>query len=157
MVVNYSTRSDDAQANSDYRSQTGQLTIPRGATQRNVVLQILEDNQVEGDEEVFIDFEIVSGATFADETNTSFAVVNIQDDDSAISLGVTGSDFTAPEGNDGNPSSFFFSLDRFGDIRGNDTVEIAITPTGDNPIEANDLVNGSIRSKSLLLLMKVVK
>ncbi|KST63570.1 cadherin domain-containing protein [Mastigocoleus testarum] len=142
VVIDFTTRSDDADAGTDFIETTGQLTIAAGQSSGDITLEILGDTDVEGDESVFLDLSVVSGGTFADGATTETAGVNIIDDDSVISMAITADDPTVVEGDSDAPSTLTLTLDRFGGLNGTDTINIEIIAAGDNPAQASDFVDG---------------
>ena len=65
VVIDFATRSDDAEVGTDFVENTGQLTISAGQTSGDITLEILDDTNVEGNETLFLDLSVVSGGTFA--------------------------------------------------------------------------------------------
>ncbi|AFY58654.1 V8-like Glu-specific endopeptidase [Rivularia sp. PCC 7116] len=142
VVIDFATRSDNADAGTDFVENTGQLTIAAGQTSGDITLEILGDTDVEGDESVSLDLSVVSGGTFANGATTATAGVNIIDDDSVISIPITGGDPTVVEGDSDAPSTLTLTLDRFGGLNGTDTIKVEIIEKGDNPAQASDFVDG---------------
>ncbi|BAY81376.1 hypothetical protein NIES267_08520 [Calothrix parasitica NIES-267] len=142
VVIDFTTRSNDAEAGTDFTENTGQLTIAAGQTSGDITLEILDDTNVEGDETLFLDLSVVSGGTFANGAMTETAGVKILDDDSVIGISLAGDDTTVIEGNSGAASTLTLNLNRFGGLLGSDTVTVEIVAAGDNPAQASDFVNG---------------
>ena len=142
VVIDFTTRSDDAEVGTDFVENTGQLTITAGETSGDITLEILDDTNVEGNETLFLDLSVVSGGTFANGGITETAGVKILDDDSVITIPIAGDDTTVIEGNSGTTSTLTLNLNRFGGLLGSDTVEIEIIAAGDNPAQASDFVGG---------------
>lgn len=142
VVIDFTTRSDDADAGTDFVETTDQLTIAAGESSGDIALEILGDTDVEGDEAVFLDLTVVSGGTFAEGGMTETAGVNILDDDSVITVPITADDPTVIEGDPNTPSTLSLTLDRFGSVSESDTIEVETIPAGDNPAQASDFVNG---------------
>ena len=142
VVINYASRSNEATSGVDFVETTGQLTIAAGASSAEITLEILGDSDVEGDETVLMDFEIVSGATFVDGATTTTESVEILDNDSSVVVSTIGGNSTVIEGNSDTASTLNLNLSRYGSLVDSDTVQIELIPTGDNPAEASDFVNG---------------
>ena len=142
VVINFASRSSEAIAGIDFVENIGQLTIAAGESSGDITLEILGDNNIEGDEAVFLDLTLVSGGTFANGTTTETIGVQILDDDSVITVPITGDDPTVIEGDPNAPSILVLTLDRFGGLNGSDTIGVEIIAAGDNPAQASDLVNG---------------
>lgn len=142
VVINFATRSNDANAGVDFTETTGQLTISAGESSGEIAVEVLGDTDIEGDEAVFLDLNVVSGGTFANGAMTEIAGVNILDNDSRITLPFTGLPVVS-EGNPGeNSNELILTLERFGGLNGSDTIEVEIVSAGDNPAQASDFVDG---------------
>ena len=142
VVINFATRSNDADAGTDFIETTGQLTISAGESSGEIIIEVPGDTDIEGDEAVFLDLNVVSGGTFANGAMTAIAGINILDDDSIIAVPITADDPTVIEGDPGAPSTLTLTLDRFGGLNGSDTIEVEIVSAGDNPAQASDFVDG---------------
>lgn len=142
VVIDVTSRSDYATSGIDFILPSGQLTIEKGETKGDFTLEIVGDSDVEGDEEVFLDFTIANGATFANGAVSETTGVNIVDDDSEIFVSIAGDDPSVYEGNSDRPGTLYLNLNRFGGLIDSDTVEVELIPTGDNTAEASDFVNG---------------
>jgi uncharacterized protein YegL/V8-like Glu-specific endopeptidase len=141
VVVDYTTRSENANAGKDFMSSTGQLIIAAGQTSGTIKVDVLGDTEAEGDEQVLIDL-VSTGAIFADNLTKTIAGVDIKDDDSIIEASFIGSDSTVIEGSPGKPAKFVITLNRLGSLSGIDTIGYQISSTGTKPAESNDFVNG---------------
>jgi V8-like Glu-specific endopeptidase len=142
VIVEYKTRSTTATTGQDFTASAGQLTILAGQASGTVNIDISADTEVEGDEQVLLDLSTTNGATFADGLTTATAGVNIEDDDSTIQVSITGNDLTVIEGNPNEPNRLVLNVQRFGSLSGTDTLAYGIASTGNQPAQANDLVNG---------------
>jgi uncharacterized protein YegL/V8-like Glu-specific endopeptidase len=142
VIVDYTTRSNNATAGTDFTSLTGQLTINAGQTSGTINVDILGDTEAEGDEQILLDLASTTGATFADNLTKATAGVNIKDDDSAIGVSFIADDPTVIEGNPGKPTKFILTLNRLGSLSDIDTIGYQISSTGVKPAEVNDFVNG---------------
>ena len=142
VVIIFATRSNNADAGTDFVQTTDQLTIAAGQSSGDITVEILGDTDIEGDESVFLNLTVVSGGTFANAAVTETAEINIIDDDSLISIPITGGDPTVLEGNSDAPSTLTLTLDRFGGLTETDTIKVEIIAAGDNPAQASDFVDG---------------
>ena len=143
VVIDFLTRSTAATADTDFVDTEGQLIIGAGESSGEIVVDVLGDTEVEGDEVVFLDLTVVSGATFANNALTEIAGVNILDDDSAVTLSITAEDPTVVEGNPDTASTgLVLTLDRFGGLSETDTIEVQIVAAGSNPAQASDFIDG---------------
>nr|WP_310417390.1 Calx-beta domain-containing protein [Chamaesiphon sp. OTE_8_metabat_110] len=142
VAIDYTTRSSKATAGSDYTTSSGQLTIAAGQTSGTIDVEILGDTLAEGDERVFLDLAVSSGATFADNSTKASAGINIEDDDSAIGISITADDPSVIEGDPDRPSKLILTLDRFGSLLNTDTIGYQLGSTGAKPAQADDFVNG---------------
>ncbi|MEY2508152.1 MAG: hypothetical protein QOH01_2481 [Verrucomicrobiota bacterium] len=82
--VNYATRDGTAAAGQDYVPASGTITFGSGETQKQIVVQILNDSQLENVENFFVDLSNPQGAILKTD-GSSTATVNIADDDSGTS------------------------------------------------------------------------
>jgi Ca2+-binding RTX toxin-like protein len=142
VVIEVSARSDDAVSGIDFLQPSEQFIIAPGETTGDIAFEIVGDTDIEGDEEVFLDFKVASGAIFDLGATSEIAGVNIIDDDSEISVSTTESNLAVFEGNSDRPSTLDITLNRFGSSIDSDTIKVELVPVGDNPAEAADLVNG---------------
>ena len=127
----------------DFVETAGQLIIPAGELSGEISVEILGDTDaLESNEVVFVDLTAVSGGTFANVATTTRAAIGVLADDAVISWSLIGNNPTVREGSPGAPSTFRLPLRRFGDSRGSDTVEVQVVPSGSNPVEESDFVNG---------------
>ncbi|MCP4658557.1 MAG: DUF11 domain-containing protein, partial [bacterium] len=76
--VSYSTRDGSATADVDYQPTSGNLTFPAGESTQTVVLHVVSDREVEGDETLFLDFTGTSGGRFG---SSSTQITLFDDDD----------------------------------------------------------------------------
>ena len=143
-VIDFATQPGSAatERGIDFVETAGQLTIPAGELSGEISVEILGDtNALENNnEQVLINLTAVSGGTFANGAATTRAGVGILNDDAVISWSFRSTKII--EGSPGAPSTFSFSIDRVGDLRGSDTVEVQIVPAGSNPVEESDFVDG---------------
>jgi hypothetical protein len=82
--VNYATRNGSAVAGQDYATASGTVTFGSGETQKQIVIQILNDTLLENPENFFVDLSNPQGASLKTD-GSSTAAVNIADDDSGTS------------------------------------------------------------------------
>ena len=81
VIINIVPRSNFASAGIDFVSPINQLTIPAGRSSGELTLEILGDLDIEGNEEIYLDLTIASGATFANEVLSETIGVNIVDNE----------------------------------------------------------------------------
>jgi chitinase len=106
--VSYRTKDGTAVAGADYTATTGRVTFPKGAKARNVVIPILQDSVVEGNETFKVRLFDPARASILDRTG----IVTIVDDDLAppyVPPTMSVADATAVEG---SPLSFVVSLSK---------------------------------------------
>jgi V8-like Glu-specific endopeptidase len=142
VTIDYTARSSRATAGADYTTSSSKLIIAAGQTSGTIDVEVLGDNLAEGDERVFLDLVVSSGATFADNSTSANAGLNIEDDDSAIVVSITADDPSVIEGDPDRPSKLILTLDRFGSVLNTDTIGYQIGSTGTNSAQADDFVNG---------------
>jgi antitoxin component of MazEF toxin-antitoxin module len=80
VMVNY-TLSGAASAGLDYNTLSGMVIIPAGQNTATIVVDVMDDNIIEGTETVTATLTGGSSATFGTYTGTTAATVNISDDD----------------------------------------------------------------------------
>ena len=144
VVVDFATQPGSAavERGIDFVETAGQLTIPAGELSGEISVEILGDTKIENDEHVDINLTAVSGGTFANGATTAKASIGIQADEAIVGWSI-GLDMTRViEGNPDNPSIFSVLINRFGNSRGSDTVELQVVPAGSNPVEESDFVDG---------------
>ncbi len=83
VTIDYTTRDDSAQANSDYVTKTGTVTFIAGETEKFIDVTIYGDTAVEVDESFTVDFSNVQNATFSGNN----ATIQILNDDTAVGGG----------------------------------------------------------------------
>jgi V8-like Glu-specific endopeptidase len=142
VAIDYTTRSSKAAAGADYTTSSGKLIIAAGQTSGTIDVEILGDTLAEGDERIFLDLAVSSGATFADNSTKATAGINIQDDDSAIGVSITADDPSVIEGDPNQPSKLILTLDRFGSLLDTDTIGYQLGSAGAKSAQADDFVNG---------------
>ena len=81
ILIDVSSRSDFAEAGIDFVEPTGQFTIAAGESSGNLILEILGDTEIEGDEEIYLDLTVTSGGTFANGAVAETVGVNVLDND----------------------------------------------------------------------------
>jgi len=94
VTVDYATSNGTATAPGDYASTTGSLTFPTGTTSQTIVVGIVDDLAVEGDETFTVTLLSPVGANLG--TNTT-STVTIQSDDLLPSLNFTAATATVSE------------------------------------------------------------
>src|SRR5690606_34916897 len=159
--ISYDVSGGNAVANLDF-SGTGTVTIPAGATQGDIILDILADNLLEGDETIELTLLEPTDPTIALGATASALATIIDDDQVVVSI-----DDSAPidEGDSGTTTLVFtVSLDQMDPFRdttinytviggnedgtsqgvtipsGSMTAPIEVTTDGDTDWEANELV-----------------
>lgn len=159
--ISYDVSGGNAVENLDF-SGTGTVTIPAGATQGDIILDILEDNLLEGDETIELTLLEPTHPSIALGTTASALATIIDDDQVVVSI-----DDSAPidEGDSGTTTLVFtVSLDQMDPFRdttinytviggnedgtsqgvtipsGSMTAPIEVTTDGDTDWEANELV-----------------
>ncbi|NJL40792.1 MAG: DUF4114 domain-containing protein [Leptolyngbyaceae cyanobacterium SM1_4_3] len=143
VVIDFSTQSNAAIARTDFVEATGQLTIAAGESSGTITVEVLEDTDVESDELVLLNLTAVSGATFADGALNETGAINIQDNDSAIALRLTGFPVVIEgDPDDEEQTSLTLEIDRLGSITGTDVIDIEIFAAGSNTAQASDFVDG---------------
>ena len=90
LQVNYVTRNDTAVGGQDYDFTAGTVTFNAGETQKQVAIQLINDNLIEATENFFVDLVNPSNAALSGAATAS---VSIADDDGGTST----IQFTAPE------------------------------------------------------------
>jgi hypothetical protein len=90
LQVNYVTRNDTAVDGQDYNFTAGTVTFNAGETQKQVTIQLINDNLIEATENFFVDLANPSNAALS---SAATATVSISDDDGGTST----IQFTAPE------------------------------------------------------------
>src|SRR5262249_6541735 len=77
ITVGYTTAPGTAQAGNDYLAQSGTLDFAEGVTSQVIVIPILDDSTVEGDETFSVILTNVSGgATFSGPTNVTVTILD---------------------------------------------------------------------------------
>jgi V8-like Glu-specific endopeptidase len=142
VVIDYATRSRNAIAGKEFTANTGKLIIAAGQTTCTISVDILGNTQATGDKQLFLDLSTNSAATFAKGKTKDTAEINIQDNDTAIGISLTADRTSFVEGNPNRPATISVTIDRFGNLSDSDTIEYQLTPVGDQPVNAEDFVNG---------------
>ncbi|MGB6169582.1 MAG: Calx-beta domain-containing protein, partial [Geitlerinemataceae cyanobacterium] len=142
VVIDFTTEAIAATAGTDFVATPGQLIIPAGERSGEISIEILDDTNAEGEEQILLNLTAVSGGTFANGGTEETVGINILDNDSAISVPIVGDDFTIVEGDPDAASTFTLTLNRFGSLTGSDTISVEIVSAGSNPAQESDLVNG---------------
>jgi uncharacterized protein YegL len=142
VVIDYTTQAIGATAGTDFTAISGQLIISAGEQSGQISVEILDDTTAESEEQILLNLTAVSGGTFANGTMAETVGINIQDNDSAISVPIVGDNFTAIEGDPDSASTLTVTLDRSGNLSGSDTIVVEIVSAGSNPASESDLVNG---------------
>jgi hypothetical protein len=101
VTVNYRTGNGTALAGQDYLEQRGTLVFAPGETQQDILVEILGDTRLEGDETFAIRLNSPTGAVL----NDAAGEVTIANDD-----GLSVADATAVEGSSGTPGSMVFTV-----------------------------------------------
>jgi Ca2+-binding RTX toxin-like protein len=101
VTVNYRTGNGSALAGQDYLEQRGTLVFAPGETQQDILIEILGDTRLEGDETFAIRLNSPTGAVL----NDAAGQVTIANDD-----GLSVADATAVEGSSGTPGSMVFTV-----------------------------------------------
>ncbi|MEE8524800.1 MAG: Calx-beta domain-containing protein [Thermoanaerobaculia bacterium] len=99
--VGYATRDGTATAGADYATGAGTLIFPPGQTQRTIVVEVIGDTLIEGDETFFVDASILDIAAFVGPVTGLGTIVD--DDAASLSIG----DATVTEGDSGTVEAVF--------------------------------------------------
>jgi uncharacterized delta-60 repeat protein len=105
ITVDYATTNGSATAGSDYVATNGTLTFPPGVTNQNIVVTVLNDTVVEGDETFTVFLTNIVGGLFGSPTN---CLVTIQDDDSTLQFTVAATNIFE------DATSLILTVDRVG-------------------------------------------
>ncbi|WP_413167715.1 Calx-beta domain-containing protein [Capilliphycus salinus ALCB114379] len=142
VVIDFTTRSNNADAGDDFVEMTGQLVIAEGETSGQIAVEILDDADVEGNELIYLDLTVISGSTFSDGSIEKSAGINIVDNDSTITVPIIADDLTVIEGDPNFESTLTLTLERFGSLSERDSIQVEVVPAGSNPAQASDFLNG---------------
>ncbi len=140
--VFFSTQDDTATASEDYADTTGSIIIPDGQTSGTVSIAINQDALVEGPEAFLVQFSIGDGATFSDGATETVRSVQIEDDDATIGFSFIAFNLNQDEGDPGSPTTYSLTIERSGNLSGEDVVSFAVDGFGANPAQASDFVGG---------------
>ena len=86
LTVNFGTTNGTATAGADYVATNGTLTFGPGVTNQNIVVSIINDTLVEGDETFTVGLQNPVGGSLGAQTTTTVTIV---DDDSALQFSLT--------------------------------------------------------------------
>jgi V8-like Glu-specific endopeptidase/uncharacterized protein YegL len=142
VVIDFATQPKAAEAGTDFVAATGQLTIAAGESSGEIVVEVLDDTDVEGEESVRLNLTAVSGATFADGTVNETADLSILDNDSAIGLRLAGLPVITEGSPDTQSTVLPILLERSGSTSESSVVEVQIVAAGSNPAQVSDFTNG---------------
>jgi hypothetical protein len=96
LQVNYVTRNDTAVGGQDYHFTAGTVTFNAGETQKQIAIQLINDNLIEATENFFVDLVNPSNAALSGAATAS---VSIADDDGGTStIQFTATEYSAGEG-----------------------------------------------------------
>ena len=101
VTVTYGTADGSAVEDSDYAAGSGTVTIPTGQTSGTITVLVTADNQIESEEEFYVNLSNPSVGTIIDSQGTGY----IYDDEPYIYI----SSASAAEGNDGT-TAFDFTV-----------------------------------------------
>jgi von Willebrand factor type D domain/RTX calcium-binding nonapeptide repeat (4 copies)/Calx-beta domain len=138
-------RSATAEKNLNPASASGQIIIPAGQTSGKIDVDILDDTDVGGDRQVYLNLQLASvdsGESFVEGSFDTVVAINIEDDESEIVPVFLASSSDVIEGDPNRPSSLVISLERIGNTKVTDVLEYQIAPTGSKPATAGDLIDG---------------
>jgi hypothetical protein len=97
LTVNYATRDGSAVVGQDYQFASGTVTFNAGETQKQISVQLINDNLIEQGENFFVDLTNPQNATFS-AAGVTTATVNVVDDDGGTStLQFSSSTYSADE------------------------------------------------------------
>ena len=97
LTVDYATRNGSAQAGQDYNFASGTIVFNAGETQKQISVQLINDNLIESTENFFVDLTNPSNASLS---SSSTATVNIADDDGGTStIQFSAAEYSVSEGN----------------------------------------------------------
>ncbi|MEY2481524.1 MAG: hypothetical protein QOK24_52 [Verrucomicrobiota bacterium] len=96
LTVDYVTRNGSATAGQDYNFASGTIVFNAGETQKQISVQLINDNLIESTENFFVDLTNPANASLS---GASTATVNIADDDGGTStIQFSASDYSVSEG-----------------------------------------------------------
>jgi subtilisin-like proprotein convertase family protein len=123
VTVAYTTADGTATvADNDYKATSGTLTFAPGVTSQQIIVPVVQDSKVEGDETFFVNLSSPTGATIADAQGQA----TVQNDDVAgpTPSKITINNVAKSEGNSGT-TSFTFTVTLDHAQAGNVTVKYA--------------------------------
>lgn len=96
VTVSYATADGTATQGSDYRASSGNLTFEIGTVTQSIIVNLLDDDAVEGDHDFQVNLSDAVAAVISDSIGTA----TIQDDDSNVlyRVDVGGAGIVAPDG-----------------------------------------------------------
>lgn len=137
VVVSYATEDGRAIAGSDYKSASGQVTIPSGETSATIGIEIIGDTTFEPNQEFSLELSNLSGATFDDNEETKTVSALIEDNDNPAFLSIEATDSFLQEGDSGT-TPFTFTVTRSDNTIGEVEVSYEVVESGNNPADADD-------------------
>ena len=85
LILDISVLGGSAETGIDFIDPSGQFTLEKGRIYDSLPIKVLDDLNFEGNEEIYLELEIVSGGVFASGETSEIVLVSIIDDeDSAI-------------------------------------------------------------------------
>lgn len=132
VTVHYTTANGTALAGQDYVAQSGTLTFAPGVTQQNILVEVIGDSVVEGNETFTVTLSDPSeGASILDGSATG-TIVN--DDLVTTSLSIAAASADKAEGDLG-ATPFTFTVTRAGDL--STTTSVSWTVSGSDVFDAD--------------------
>ncbi len=124
VTVHYATANGSALAGEDYVAQSGTLTFAPGVMQQNILVAVIADSIVEGNETFTVTLSDPSdGASILDGSATG-TILN--DDVVTATLSIAAASADKAEGERG-ATAFTFTVTRTGDLGGTTSVDWAVT------------------------------
>ncbi len=141
VTVSFATRDRTARDGNDFVAAQGDVVIAAGDTEARFTVELSSDSAAEERERFFVDATVTGTARFSDGKTTASAQVLIEDDDTLIAITQSETVAQYVEGT-GTTSVQAITVERFGDVSEADTVSLVVTPSGDNPVSADDFDGG---------------
>jgi hypothetical protein len=86
ITLDYQTQDGTATAGSDYSETKGTLTLAKGSTNIEIAIEIIGDQNPEGDETFSLIINNIQGGTFANNTTELIATITLNNDDATFSI-----------------------------------------------------------------------
>ncbi len=131
---------------------SGTVLFPSGQTNQVISINVVGDTTVENTETFAVTLSQPNGATLG--VTTAVGIIRNDDAPSVPTFAISPSILTRAEGNSGI-TTFTFTVTRGVNTTGISTVQWDVTPTGTNPVNANDFSGNVFPSGSLTFLAGV--